>query len=77
MECKDEFNAFDKERVHGAYPGMGQREFDSTKETRGTGLQVKVRKWLTLLAGPSGHFGHPIESSSVVEMPKEATENQH
>jgi hypothetical protein len=32
---------------------------------------------LILLAGPSGPFGHPIDSSSVVETPKEAIVSQH
>jgi hypothetical protein len=79
MECKTEFNAFNEERgVHGAYPGMWQYEFASTKESQGTGLRnVEVRKWLTLLVGPCGPFGHPSDSRNVVGIPKEAIENQH
>ena len=82
MECKTESNAFNVVRAHGAYPGMWQCEFDLTKEPQGTGLQDvcrrEGRKWLTTLSpGPCGPFGHPIDSSSVVDIPKEATDNQH
>jgi hypothetical protein len=63
--------------VHGAYPGMWQSEFGGTTEWKGTVLHVEVRKWLTLLAGPSGPFGHPIDSSSVVDIPKGVIESKH